>query len=876
MQLSNSNNVSTQFRTEFAQTTFNNKYRHEHAETWKELSSTLVDDVCQSFLDAETKEEMKKLHADMKFIAGGRYLYYAGRPNKFFNNCLSGDTEFLTDAGIKTLEECVGQTVKILSPATQGFLPARIEYFGEQEVYEITFANLRGRSKKRWTCKATRDHRWKLLSGEITTNLQVGDRVPPSSLSADSQQELFDIDGYRHGLIFADGNVHRLKESFGHQLRLCNDKKKYLHYFEDEGFTVTHPKFANGDPVIYTNSKRNLKALPTDADSLGYITSFLKGWLALDGHFGRINQIHSIDRDAIALFEKYAAYIGYVTTGSVLCDSGPTNFASNGRKNPLYRVTFSPVEKFSALGFKVVDIKPLGEQKVYCAVEPEHKLFTLANGMVTGNCYLLRSIEDTREDWSELAWKAQRCLMTGGGIGNDYTIYRGRGAKLSKTGGFASGPVSAMKLVNEIGREVMQGGSRRSAIYASLNWKHADVKEFLHVKDWDAIKIPGTELSLGDLKSKDFNFPAPLDMTNISLNYDNAFLEEVYELPVHILKQYAAQGIPLVVKKVPETFRTNCLQALKTGEPGFSFNFFDRERETLRNACTEVSSEDDSDVCNLGSLNMSRIETKEEFRTAVRLATYFLLCGTLRAHLPYEDVYKVREKNRRLGLGLMGVHEWLLKRGYRYEVVPELHEWLEIYRYESRKAADELADKLGISRPVACRAIAPTGTIGILAGTTTGIEPLFSVAFKRRYLKNGREWHYQYVIDGTAKLLIDQYNLNPEEIETALNLSTDVERRIKFQADIQDYVDMCISSTINLPRWKSPHNNALKVDDFAKILLKYAHRLRGFTCYPDGSRGGQPLTSTSYAEALKHEGQEFKEEFVDICSVSGKGGVCGA
>lgn len=801
------------------------------------------------------------------------------------------------------------------------------------------------------------------------------------------------------------------------------------------------------------------------------------------------------------------------------------------------------------------------------------------------NCYLLRSLEDSREDWADLSWKAESCLMTGGGIGNDYSNYRPKGSIIKRTGGFASGPVSKMKMINEIGREVMQGGSRRSAIYASLNWKHPDANEFLHCKDWSAIPVSGAydengnQLTVADLKQKDFNYPAPLDMTNISLNYDNKFLEEL------------EVGLPV-------TFVENCRQALKTGEPGFSFNFGDKENETLRNACvtgdteiltkngyiridsvvnqeieiwngfewskvtpkitgnnkhvikitlsdgreltstdyhkwylaegytgkskqietkdlkigdkiikynfpiiregvqvslkhaytqgfisaegmdnythfwlyepkyvckdrldvkiegneykningvgrkaihytdvykektyvpfewcltnkiewlsglfdgdgteliegglqlcstdftflkdlqkllstlgvnckivnaqeeglkmlpngkgnlkeyfcntsyriclgatqiqdlkelglscermsfdknpqrdasqfvkivkiedagyvdtvycfnepikhygifngiltgqcTEVTSEDDSDVCNLASINMANINTIEEFKDICYLASKFLLCGTLVADLPYEKVYKVREKNRRLGLGLMGVHEWLLKRGYRYEVVPELHEWLNIYKKYSEIGANELADKLGINRPIAYRAIAPTGTIGIMAGTTTGIEPLFAVAYKRRYLKGQKEWHYQYVIDGTAKILIEQYNIKPENIETAIDLANDYERRIKFQADIQDYVDMSISSTINIPAWGTPLNNDTKVIDFAKVLAKYAPRLRGFTCYPDGSRGGQPLTPVDYYEAKKHEGVEFKEEFHDVCDITGKGGSCG-
>jgi ribonucleoside-diphosphate reductase alpha chain len=472
------------------------------------------------------------------------------------------------------------------------------------------------------------------------------------------------------------------------------------------------------------------------------------------------------------------------------------------------------------------------------------------------NCYLLRSEEDTREDWADLSWKSESCLMTGGGIGNDYSRYRAAGSPIKRTGGVASGPLPKMEMINEIGRRVMQGGSRRSAIYASLNWQHADAQAFLTIKVWDQYKVPGTNLSLKDLKDRDFNWPCPLDMTNISLNYDDDWL------------QLADRG-------QNKTFLTNVRQALKSAEPGFAFNFGKHANETLRNACTEVTSEDDSDVCNLGSLNLGRIATIEEMRDIIRLSTMFLICGTLEAKLPYERVYAVREKNRRLGLGLMGVHEWLIQRGYRYEVNAELHEWLAAYRDDSDAVSASFADSLGISRPVANRAIAPTGTIGILAGTTTGIEPLFAVAYKRRYLKNGTDWHYQYVVDGTAKDLIERYGADPEKIESATDLAQDYERRMAFQADVQDYVDMAISSTINLPSWGSEHNNEDTVGHFADTLARYAPRLRGFTAYPDGARGGQPLTSVPYRAAVGRVGEEFLEQTHDICDLR-TGSSCGS
>lgn len=475
------------------------------------------------------------------------------------------------------------------------------------------------------------------------------------------------------------------------------------------------------------------------------------------------------------------------------------------------------------------------------------------------NCYLLRAEEDTREDWANLSFKAESCLTTGGGIGADYSVYRASGSVLSGTGGLASGPISKMKMLNEIGRQVMQGGSRRSAIYASLNWKHPDIPAFLRAKNWYEMPIHGTDITYGQAKEANFDFPCPLDMTNISLNYDTEWLLNYWK-----------------TGKTGDTFKQNVLQALKTGEPGFSFNFFDKENETLRNACTEVTSEDDSDVCNLGSVNMGRVDSIEEFADIVSLATAFLLCGTLRAHLPYEKVHKVREKNRRLGLGLMGIHEWLLKKGYKYEVTPELHQWLETYRGVSDRTSKLFANQLGVSQPVANRAIAPTGSIGILAGTTTGIEPIFAVSYKRRYLKANR-WTYQYVVDSTAQELISLYGIDPDDIETALDLAQDPERRIKFQADIQDYVDMSISSTINLPAWGSKLNNEDTVDSFSETLAKYAHRLRGFTCYPDSSRGGQPINAVPYREAIDKLGEEFNEhvETHDICDITGKGGTCG-
>ena len=465
------------------------------------------------------------------------------------------------------------------------------------------------------------------------------------------------------------------------------------------------------------------------------------------------------------------------------------------------------------------------------------------------NCFMLRGEEDTREEWGALANRAFSCLMVGGGIGVDYSVFRPSGSVLSRTGGIASGPIPLAKSINEIGRNVCQGGSRRSAIYGSLNWQHEDARDFLVAKNWSEQKLNSAGYTVSDAKRDDFNFNAPLDMTNISLNYDDAWLDKIN------------------IGDLPDVYLTNVRQALMTGEPGFSFNFGVKSRETLRNACTELTSSDDSDVCNIGSINFGKLQTLEEARRTIYLASKFLICGTIRAEVPYDKVHQVRKNNRRIGLGLMGIHEWLLKRNYRYEFNNELHAWFQAYQEESERGANEQCDRFYLNHPKGYRAIAPTGTIAILAGTTSGIEPLFAVAYKRRYL-SGSVWRYEYVVDSIAKLLLDQ-GISPDAIETAADLATDTERRISFQFEAQKYVDHAISSTINLPPWGSESNNDDHVLPFAKTLAKYAHGLRGLTCYPDGSRGGQPLTLVPYLEVKDRVGVVYEE------NSSCRDGVCG-
>jgi ribonucleotide reductase alpha subunit len=787
----------------------------------------------------------------------------------------------------------------------------------------------------------------------------------------------------------------------------------------------------------------------------------------------------------------------------------------------------------------------------------------------TQNCLLLK-VHDSREGWSELLSKASMGLMTGAGIGVDYSDIRPEGAPIRKTGGVATGPISLMQIVNECGRGIIQGGNRRSALWAGLRWSHPDVHRFIRIKNWPP--------EIRALKEKDCSFPAVLDMTNISVQLDDEFFEayqddehpqhamarsvywacidqmlktgepgfsvdvgknsgetlrnaplsadtsvltndgyrpirELIDIPTTLWtgQQWASnvvftktasqistlkvnisggrsikadptheffvenwtgrgssrrllsiekkpaselrRGDILVVSlpsSTPQPFDTTAYtlgflfgdgsigaagqgeitlctdekkvlvdyfdaglissitnpdtrgytrvyfrcgsfsQYTKTQYPRISRDAlpswiagvfdadgnYDKERQCVRlsasyeflenmrrdleslgvlatitkagksgytgaqcyllcimasslekfqqliptkrlelqlegytpyreskvrilglepgpqedvfccdvkcdehsfvaegvlvSNCGEVASRETDEICNLTSINLSRVESLEEFKQLIDVGTAFLLAGSVYSDVPYSDVDKMRSKNRRLGLGLMGVHEWLLVRGKQYGPDEELGQWLSHYA-KSGKYANRWADEWGLSHPKKTRAIAPNGTTSIVAETTGGIEPIFCVAYKRRYLK-GDQQCYQYVVDPCAKRLIEQ-GIKPELIEDAYTLAQDVERRVAFQSWVQGYVDHCISSTINMPAYGTELNNADLIRPFGAMLMRYLPNLRGITCYPDGSRAGQPLSPVPYAEAIQHEGIEMVEESMNVCSL--RGGSCG-
>ena len=458
------------------------------------------------------------------------------------------------------------------------------------------------------------------------------------------------------------------------------------------------------------------------------------------------------------------------------------------------------------------------------------------------NCFGFLA-KDSREGWANLLQDVTMCLSMGGGLGVNYSEVREKDAPIRRMGGKASGPKALMHMVNEVARHVMAGGKRRSALWAGLNWNHPDIMDFIQAKDWnDDIKA---------MKAKNFDFPAPMDMTNMSVIIGNEYLNKLHS------------GDP----NVTQMHTKICEYMLRTGEPAFlnmSLRLKDDPGATTTNACTE-STLHPHDTCNLGSVVLPRIKSLEQMETVTRLAIKFLYNGSLKAHYPTDKIASVAQANRRIGLGIMGLHEFMLLHDHKYEWFPKLEQYLHVWQEASDDEAKKYSRHVNEAPPIARRAIAPTGTISIVAETTSGIEPVFCSAYRRRYIDAG-QYKFQYVVDPTVRRLIE-LGVPSKNIEDAYTLSFDVRRRLEVNAQVQRFTDQAISSTVNLPRFDQ---NVITVPEFADLMKEYLPRLKGITTYPDGARSGQPLSPVSIEEAMSNEGVVFEEDG-ERCAQ----GVCG-
>lgn len=362
-------------------------------------------------------EALRDMIARGIILMSGRHLQHGDADQKhkngdLFTNCFDGDTRFMTlEYGAAKFSDVVGKTVHVLA-GDQTFREAEVKSYGEQDLYEISFRPQRAPSTShfRLRVKATRNHRWVLADGSETTDLSVGDLVP--AVQFDPHLEM-DPEAIRHGLIYGDGSGHtryrsngRVHASQGEEycaIRLCGKDKDYLQYFE--GYPVSYPPHAKGDPVVYVGKKQFWKQLPYTVDP-SYVRGFIYGWWLADGYKGCRDarlEFATVNEDALQWLKDHAAYAGYTVTSESVRErkEGDGSYA-NGK--PLHRIRLA----MNSL-YKVESIDLVDRDTVYCVEEPVTQRFHLANGLLTGNCSMSLST-------SLMTY----LLLNGSGVGSTY------------------------------------------------------------------------------------------------------------------------------------------------------------------------------------------------------------------------------------------------------------------------------------------------------------------------------------------------------------------------------------------------------------------------------------------------------------------------
>lgn len=462
-----------------------------------------------------------------RYVFGGRINYGLGREGAVtsLQNCFAGTEQFVTPDGLKTFAELVDQQVQVLSPVTGQFVPAVVRSFGRQLVNEIVLAGSQGSGRNR-VVHATANHRWPLMNGQITTQLKPGDLVKPTIAQLPTDRE-----GFIHGLVFADGcHAHEGQAFHAHSLRLCGEKQRHLDDVTSAGHSVTYPPSANGEPVAYIRSDVNLKTLPYGR-SPAYIASFIKGWVELDGHIlsnnPRGRQIHTIDGDAMDFFVEHAHLAGFIVTGNVKVETKPSNF---GPRKPLYRVVFMKAEDFR--GFRVKSIEPLAEQDVFCVVEPQHRQFTLAGGVATGNCYTVPFLDDSLYGIYTNLGQTGRTYAKHGGVGNDISILRPNGSHLTGAPNGSPGAAAFADLISNNTASIAQEG-RRGANMDSMWVEHPDIIRFVTLKNdgWPESLNRMARLSphLAKKFNDEYGDRRRVSFSNISPQVSDAFMQAVLD-----------------------------------------------------------------------------------------------------------------------------------------------------------------------------------------------------------------------------------------------------------------------------------------------------------------------------------------------------------
>ena len=493
--------------------------------------------------------------------------------------------------------------------------------------------------------------------------------------------------------------------------------------------------------------------------------------------------------------------------------------------------------------------------------------------------------------------------QSGGGTGFGFSRLRPEGDNVRSTMGVASGPVSFMKLYDASTEVVKQGGTRRGANMGILRVDHPDIRRFIACKD-DTSQIT--------------NF-------NISVALTDAFMEAVKEGTEYDLKS-PRNGEVVGQENAREVFDLIIHGAWKTGEPGTFF--IDRANEynpvpalgsyEATNPCGEQPLLS-YDVCNLGSVNVGKFVKLDaptdlpadqridwdELRRVVHLATHFLDNVIDANRYPLEAIHNLAHTIRRIGLGIMGWADLLVRLGIPYSSDEGVEMGRRVMRFvneESRNASERLAETRGVFpawgpsiwgpdatcarrtngtriRPMRAlrncnlTTVAPTGTISIFAGCSGGIEPLFAVAFMRNqagslmpdvnpdFVRIAKEqgWHSEDLMERIASEGHIHFDEVPVEVQQVFVTAHDIspEWHVRMQAAFQEHVDSAISKTTNFP------NEATEDDVRAIYELAYELNCKGVTVYRDGSRPMQVLSTgkTGQSETSGEMSAEAAAEF---------------
>jgi len=481
-------------------------------------------------------------------------------------------------------------------------------------------------------------------------------------------------------------------------------------------------------------------------------------------------------------------------------------------------------------------------------------------------CFVI-PVTDTMEGIFEALKEAALVQQTGGGTGFSFSSLRPKGDLVHSTGGVASGPVSFMKIFDVATEHIKQGGKRRGANMGVLRVDHPDILEFIDAKRDESILA---------------NF-------NISVAVTNEFLEAArnqaaYSL-IHPVTHKTTDRIP-----ASRVFEALVQAAWETGDPGLLFlDAINRTNPTpalgtieATNPCGEIPLLA-NEACILGSINLAHHlnqkgqettidweKLKQTTQTGVRFLDNLIEVN----RYPTSGIERQTRGNRKIGLGVMGFAELLIRMGIPYNSPNAIETGEHLMReiaQEARRTSTDLAGERGVFpnweksvfaqrheqvRHATCTAIAPTGTISIIAGTTPGIEPIFALRSKRFHTLGGAP------LVETAPLL-DQLlqsneppasdscqretahqapgssGENPEEprrknlFQTAWEIPS--EQHLQIQAAFQRHVDNSVSKTINLPKSATP-------DAVAQAYWRaWELGLKGVTVYRDGCKRSQVL-----------------------------------